>query len=191
MFKEFADEKHKEQAEEFLLSLGKFTLAFERVCAAMRYLIMFMLRSQGLKNQDMEQVIIGDRRAWDLRELLGALYVELPHQDEDDRKAVQGLLKSIAGLAKDRNELVHSNWDLGTEGAEEEFAPGTLRFRKNPTKGAVIEESWASASYVNELILDVNGQIQEAKRVQVLLQRLQYCICQTGFTVATEFGRPL
>jgi len=47
MFKEFADEKHQNQAEEFTMELGKFVLAFERVCDAMRYLIMFSLRSQG------------------------------------------------------------------------------------------------------------------------------------------------
>jgi hypothetical protein len=184
MFKEFADEKHKEQAEEFLLSLGKLTHAFERVCAEMRYLIMFMLRSQGLKNQDMEQVIIGDRGARDLQELFSALYGEFPDHDEDDRKAVKDLLESIDRLTKGRNKLVHGNWDLGTEGAEEEYVAVTLRFRKKRKKGALVEELRSSTADANKLI-------QDAKRAQVLLQRLQRCICQTGFKVATEFDKAL
>jgi hypothetical protein len=55
MLKKFADEKHQSQAEEFIMELGKFVLAFERVCDVMRYLIMFSLRSQGLNNQGLSR----------------------------------------------------------------------------------------------------------------------------------------
>ena len=184
MFSEFADEKHKEQAEEFLLALGKFTLAFERVCAAMRFLVMFMLRSQGLKNQDMEQVLIGDRGASDLRVLLSALYVELPQQDESDREAVGVLLGDIKGLTKHRNTHLHGNWDLGTEAADEKFWTQSLRFKKSAEQGALVEVLRTSTAQVKRLI-------QDAKSVQVRLQRLQVCISQAGFKVATELNKPL
>ena len=60
MFKEFADDKHKEQAEEFIFSVGRFVIAFERVCDAMRVNVRLILRRQGLNNQGMQNVIIGD-----------------------------------------------------------------------------------------------------------------------------------
>jgi len=184
MFKRFADEKHREQAEGFLLSLGKFVLAFEQVCTAMRHLVMFILRNQGLKNAGMEQVIIGNRRAAELRELLGALYAELSGQDEDDRKVVQDLLQSIETVTSKRNILVHGDWHLGREAAEGEFMTGSLRFRAKRNDGAIIEQHVASSSYVDDLT-------QQAETCQILLQRLQYCICQTGFKVAVELRKPL
>ncbi len=148
----------------------------------MRFLVMFILRSQGLQNANMEQVIIGNRRAAELRDLLGALYAELPGQDEEDRSAVQQLLQSIRKVTEKRNLLVHSDWYLGTEASEDEFTSGAIRFRAKAREGAVVEQHWASSSYVNELTRD-------AEKCQVLLHRLQTCVCQSGFKVAVQFGR--
>jgi hypothetical protein len=36
MINEYADDTHREEAEEFIMELGKFVLAFERVCDAMQ-----------------------------------------------------------------------------------------------------------------------------------------------------------
>jgi len=51
----------KNKPNEFLKELGEFVLSFERVCESMRYAIIFMLRSQGLSNEDMAFVIVGDK----------------------------------------------------------------------------------------------------------------------------------
>ena len=163
---------------------GNFVIEFERVCDVIRHIIMFALRSQGLKNQGMEQVIIGDKAAAELQLLLGALYFELPDQDIDDRKEVKKLLKDIKELTEKRNILLHSNWNLGTKASENELYAATVRYRAKQTKGASVEVQGFSASYIDKLSL-------EAKRIQVLLQRLQYCVCQTGFKVATEFAKPV
>ena len=184
MFKEYADDRHRKQAEEFIFSLGKFVIEFERICDSMRFAIMFMLQNQGLKNSGMEQVIIGDKAAAELRELLGALYNVLPDQDDNDTQAVRDLLKSIAELTEKRNVLLHCNWNLGTEAAEEELYAATVRFRAKQNKGAIAEVHGYSASYINEL-----G--REARRIQVLLSRMQYCICQSGFKLSEEFGRAM
>lgn len=184
VFKEFADEKHREQCEEFLLSFATFVLAFERVCASMRFLVMSMLRNQGLKNQGMEQVIIGKPRAAELRDLLGALYTELPDQDEDDRAAVKDLVTSIQKLTTERNLLVHSDWHFGDAAAESELTAASFRFKATPSRGATFEEHWRSSSEVEEWT-------RKAKECQVLLQRLQYCVNQTGFKVSVEFRRSL
>lgn len=184
MFKEYADDKHREQAEEFVFELGKFVLAFEHVCDSMRYIIMFMLRSQGLSNQGMEQVIIGDKASAELQLLLGAIYSELPNQDEDDRKAVKGLLKEIKEIAEIRNILLHCSWNLGNQAADHELYAATVRFRSKQNSGSRAEVYGYSSSYVRTLS-------RQLCNIQVLLQRLQYCVAQNGFKVSTEFSKPM
>jgi hypothetical protein len=184
MHREFADEKHQSQAEEFTMELGKFVLAFEHVCDAIRYLIMFLLRSQGLKNQGIEQVIVGDKAAAELQLLLGALYFELPEQDEADRKCVKNLLKDFKTITETRNILLHSSWNLGNGPADQELYAATIRFRAKQNSGAGAELHGYSASYIRDLS-------NQLKRIQVLLQRLQYCITQKGFKVSSEFAKPL
>lgn len=182
MIKEYADDTHKLQAEEFIFELGKFVLAFERICEAMRYNIMFMLRSQGLQNQGIEQVIIGDKAAAELQVLLGAIFCELPDRDEEDKRSVGSLLKSIKDITETRNLLLHNAWNLGTEAADSELIAATVRIRTKQNSGTKAEIHGYSASYLRQLI-------QEAKRIQVLLQRLQYCVVQSGLKVSSEFAR--
>ncbi|MCE1181403.1 MAG: hypothetical protein LWW81_03735 [Rhodocyclales bacterium] len=184
MFKEFADDKHKSQAEEFIMELGKFVLQFERVCDAMRFLIMFSLRSQGLKNPGIEQVIVGDKAAAELQILLGAIYCELPEHDESDRNCVKSLLKDFKEITEKRNILLHSSWNLGNKASDQELYAATVRFRAKQNKGSGTEVHGYTASYIRDLS-------NQLKRVQVLLQRLQYCITQKGFKFSSEFEKPL
>jgi hypothetical protein len=182
--REYADDRHQQQAEEFIMELGKFVLAFERVCDAMRFLIMFMLRSQGLKNQGMEQVIVGDKASAELQVLLGAIYCELPNQDEKDRKCVKDVLKEFKEITEKRNVLLHSSWNVGNEAADQELFAATVRFRAKQNQGSGTEVHGISASGVRALS-------DQLKRVQVLLQRLQYCVMQSGFKVEVEFSKPM
>lgn len=184
MIKEFADENHQSQAEEFIMELGKFVLAFERVCDAMRYLIMFSLRSQGLKNQGIEQVIVGDKAAAALQVLFGAIYCELPEQDELDRKCVKDLLNDFKEITEKRNILLHSSWNLGSGAADPELYAATIRYRAKQNSGSGAEVHGYSASYIRDLS-------NQLKRIQVLLQRLQYCVTQNEFKVSSEFAKPL
>lgn len=152
MFKEYADERHREQAEKFIFAMGKFVLAFERVCDTLRYLIMFTLRSQGLKNQNMEQVIIGDKTASELALLFGALYFELPNQDDADKKIIRDLLTTIKEIIEKRNILLHSNWSLGEKAADadSELYAATVRYRTKQIKGGKAEIFGYSASYLDK-----------------------------------------
>ncbi len=184
MFKKFENQKHQNQAEEFIFELGKFVLAFERICDLMRYNIMFILRSQGLTNQGMEQVIIGNKASAELQILLGALFCEIPDQDEDDKRSVKGLLKKIKKLTEERNILLHSSWNLGDKAADSELYAATIRYRTKQNSGSDAEIHGYSARYVKKLR-------HELKAAEVLLGRLQYCITQNNFKVSVEFAKPL
>ena len=182
MFKHYADERHEKQAEEFITSLGKFVIAFERVCEQMRIDIICIFMREGLKNQGLAHVIVGDKTISDLQEILGALYNELRDQDDEDRKMFKGLLKNISKLAHQRNILLHSSWNFGSEAAQSELYPTTVRFRSKQNKGADLEVHGYSASGVNHLI-------DEATNIQVYLQRLQNCLMKKGLKVEKEFKK--
>lgn len=180
---EFKDDKHRKQAEEFLLAMGRFIVAFERVCEAMRYGIMFSLRSQGLRNDGMEQVIIGDTSSAQLQVLLGALYSHLPNQDKEDDQAVRTLLKEIKELTEQRNVVVHTSWRLGKPPSGVTLYAAAMRPRTKQNFGAIPEFRGLSASHLKQLSA-------RSKAAQVKLNRLTACITQPSFKVSTELSKP-
>lgn len=180
----FKDDKHREQAEEILLALGRFIVAFERVSEAMRYGIMFALRSQGLNNQGMEQVMIGDTASAQLQALLGALFNHLPGQDDEDRNSVRSLLAEVKALTEQRNIAVHAAWRFGGNASEFDLYGVAIRQRVKQNSGAHSEVHGISASHLDELT-------EQAKAAQVKLQRLHICMNQSSFKVSTELRRSL
>jgi len=182
---EFADEEHRAQAEELLLELGRFAVAFERVCEGMRYAILSIFQSEGLNHQGLSQVVIGDKMSAELQVLLGALFSELrARADDEDRKAVRGLLAEIMDLTEKRNQVVHSAWRFGNNAAFAELYATAIRPRTKLKRGAVLEVHGISAEYLRQLIA-------KATAIQVKLQRLNYCVSQQGFKVAAELAKPL
>jgi len=184
-FSEFADDNHREQAEEILLELGRFAVAFERVCEGMRHVILFIFQSERLKHQGLSQVVIGDKASAELQVLLGALFAELRNRiDNSDIEVVQALLKEIKELTEQRNTVIHSAWRFGGNAAFAGLYATSIRPRTKQNKGAVAEIQGVSAQYLR-------GLIARSTKIQVKLQRLQYCIIQNGFKVSTELARLL
>jgi len=185
MLRKYKNERHEKQANEFLKELGEFVLSFERVCESMRYAIIFMLRSQGLSNEDMAFVIVGDKSSAELQVLVGALYMEMPNQDDEDRKIVKTLLKRIKKVTEQRNILLHNSWDLGHSASwGSEILAVATRFRTKQNKGATIEPHGVNPSYLRELSFELSG-------IQVLMQRLLTCITQPKFKVAKELNKQI
>lgn len=177
---EFANNSHQIQAEEFLLEVGRFAVAFERVCEAMRNSIIYIFQSEGLQHQGLSQVIIGDKASAELQVLLGALFSELrAKHDDDDRKIVQILLVEVMSLTEQRNVVLHSAWRFGKNDAFAELYATSIRPRTKQKKGAVPELHGLSASYLRDLT-------KQATAVQAKLQKLQYCLAQSGFKVSVE-----
>jgi hypothetical protein len=183
LFSEFSDDEHRTQAEELLLELGRFAIAFERVCEGMRNVILFIFQSEGLKHQGLAQVVIGDKASAELQVLLGALFSELRSRtDKDDLEAVRKLLKEVKGLTEDRNRVIHSAWRFGKNAAYAELYATSIRPRTKQNTGAVPEIHGISAS-------DLRQNIKRSSVLQVKLQRLQYCIVQSGFKVSVELAK--
>lgn len=130
---EFADDRHQLQAEGLLLEHGRFCVAFERVCEAMRHSIVLIFLSEGLAHEGLAQVVIGDKASAELQVLLGALFSELRGRyKDDDQRAVQDLLKEIAKLTEARNLVVHSAWRFGKNAAFAELYATAPLAGQNP-----------------------------------------------------------
>ena len=184
-FSEFADDEHRTQAEEFMLELGRFAVAFERVCEAMRHTVLLIFQSEGLQHEGLAQVVIGDKGSAELQLLVGALFTELRSRTDDaDQMAVQDLLKEVDLLTQARNLVVHGAWRFGKNAAYAELYATTVRPRTKKTKGAVPELHGVSAPYLRQLT-------ERSNALQVKLQRLHDCVVQKGSKVANELARPL
>ena len=182
---EFADDQHRAQAEEFLLEHGRFCIAFERVCEAMRYAILWIFESEGLKHQGLAQVVVGDKASAELQVILGALFTELrARYGDEDRSAVRALLKEVKELTEARNVVVHSAWRFGKNAAYAELYATTVRPRTKQNHGAVPELQGVSAAYLRQLT-------RQSTEIQTKLQRLHQCILRSGLNVAAHLAEPL
>jgi hypothetical protein len=183
MVQAYKNKKHEKQANEFIIELGKFVISFERICESMRYAVVFMFQSQGLKNQNMAYAVVGDKSSAELQVLVGALFAAMPNQDDDDRKAIKTLLKRIKDITEKRNLLLHNTWNLGeSESWGAEILAVAVRFRTKQNTGASIEPHGINPSYLRELRKEMSG-------IHIFLQRLLTCLIQPKFKVSTEFNK--
>jgi hypothetical protein len=183
-FSPYADDEHRVQAEEFMLELGRFTIEFERVCEAMGHTVLCIFHSESLKHQGLSQVVIGGKASAELQVLVGALFSELRARfTDEDRKAVRTLLAAVRDLTEQRNEVLHTAWQLGDAAREVELMAVAIRPTTAQTKGAIPRVHGLSPSYLRTLS-------QRAKELQVYLSRLQTCVLQQGFVPAVVLRDP-
>lgn len=184
-FTEFADDEHRAQAEELLLELGRFGVAFERMCEGMRKTIVAAYMSEGLEHQGLAHVVIGDKASAELQVLVGAVYAELRARlDDDDQKAVQNLLKDVKEITEERNVVVHTAWRFGGSAAFAELYANAIRPRTKQKSGAVPEIHGISAEYLRSLTVRANT-------LEVLLKRLHDATIRVDLKIAVELRRPL
>lgn len=184
MVSEFKNEEHRQQAERLMLKFGYFNVQFERVCEAMRNAIMFALRSQGLKNHGMEQVVVGDTSSAQLQVLLGAFCQHIPSWDDDDRGCLKKMLKEIKDLTERRNTVVHSAWRFGGDASDTELVAVAIRPRTKQNTGAAAEVWGIQETYLDELVFRL-------KKAQVYLQRLAICLTQNNFKFSDLYFKSL
>ena len=185
MFYQASDKKHEQQINELMKSLGKFVVEFERVCSAIRDLIIFTFQREGLKNQPIAQVVIGDKAAAELRFLFGAIYSELKDQDNDDRKIVKDLLNRFDKLSTKRNMLLHSEWFLGDEAGEDELSALIGKFKAKQIGKSKTKQK-GGAEYKKEEITPslIDKYAYESRKQLVLFRRLTTSLLQSGFKVS-------
>lgn len=186
MFDEYESEDHREKATAILNRLGKFVVAFEDICAAMRSCLDCAFRREGLKNQSLSQAVTNGLSIFPLRRMLGSVFNSLNDQDDEDQQCVNTLLQQIEKLAEQRNRFMHSEWYLNYDydNADDKFVAMTLSLKSGERTGPTFATESISAAYLDD-------QITEAKKILVLLHRLGICLNQSGFKVHEMFAKPM
>lgn len=186
VFYRYDSEDHEKKATEVLARLGEFIIYFERVCAGMRSCIHCAFRRSGLQNHGLSQVVINKLAAEGLRTTLGAVFQELPDQDDDDKKIVRDVLARIDRLGSIRNELLHAEWFFNYEYEEagDEFYALALKSNSSQNSGA----NSLKISVTKE---SLNQHIKESTEIQIFLTRLATCLNEKGLKVSEALSKPL
>ena len=172
--------KFDEQTEDLYAALGRFAVEFEHVCNYLRVIIMTILNKEGLKNEQVMQILLADLTAEPLRSLVVSLIPQTHKLSQTDKKIVSRILKNVQDLTKNRNDVLHGTWFIGWASVgETEFknAPG-LKFKKDKSGAATKSFNWTVGEFV-ELT-------EKATQLWGLLERLNGCIA-FGFTIEKNF----
>lgn len=161
--------KLKEQSDELYRSYGEFSVKFEHVCHAIHTAMVFMLQMDGLKNQQVAQVLLAGHTADPLRSLFSALVAETQRLDQTDKKILDSVLKRFQALTERRNDIIHGTWFIGWASATDtdfSVASGHKHHRSN--KGA-------SSKTFSYSPADFQALAKEAEALAAIFHRLNGC----------------
>lgn len=158
------------QTHELYASIGKFIVEFEHICFEMQKAILWMLRDQGLKNQQVVDILLAGYTADPLRTLLESLIGELTTTNDKERKIIKNIFSRIQKITEKRNDVAHSTWFIGWGNATtQDFSEASGHKLHKNKQG----EARKSFKYKAE---NFNDLITEAEKLSSLVMRLYLCI---------------
>jgi hypothetical protein len=95
---------------QFYESVGRFAVAFEDFCNTMSNAIRSALEVKGLIDYKMQDVILSDMSAYQLKTLLQNITGVVIEQSDVNIEICKKIFKEVTGLIEERNEIIHSNW---------------------------------------------------------------------------------
>jgi hypothetical protein len=180
MNEEERHKKFKDQTGELYRAYGEFALKFEHVCYAVHTALVFMLHMEGLKNQQVANVLLVGLTADPLRSMFAALVAETQKLDNQEKKIIDSVLKRFQALTEKRNDVIHGTWFIGwANPSDTDFsvASGLKHHRSN--KGASVKS-------FNFGVEEFQALTQEAEALAAIFQRLRGCFVG-GFSVSGNF----
>lgn len=169
------------QTSELYANIGEFVVKFEHLCHAMQSVIIFMMHGQGLRNQQVANILLAGYTADPLRALLESLIGEIVKTNDNDKKIIKNILLRIQKLTENRNDVVHSIWYIGWGNEQtQDFsdAPGH-RLHKNK-QGAALK----TFNYKSD---DFSAFVEEAEKLYSLIMRLHGCITTEQLSIEKNF----
>ncbi|MGY2211745.1 hypothetical protein [Pseudomonas pergaminensis] len=106
-------QKLKEQSKEIYAAYGEFAVKFEHVCHAVHTAMIFMLHGEGLRNQQVANVLLSGLTADPLRTIFAALVAETQELNPEDKNIISRVLKRFQKLTESRNDIIHGTWFVG------------------------------------------------------------------------------
>ena len=93
-------------------NLGRFLVQFEELNRYIVAGIRTILWCQGLKNDEVQEIILAKLTADPLREIYQSLCGETLQLLDDDRRVLKYLFGEVQLLGEQRNDISHSSWAI-------------------------------------------------------------------------------
>lgn len=175
--------KYKLQTTEQYASLGRYIQHFELVCLTLRHIIIWILSSNGLKNQQLSIIMTGHKSmtAQVLLDTACALFCEVYGNQKDVIDLLNHFRGRFSKEIETRNDYLHGTWLIGWASELQDDFSRIEAFKLNPSpkKGSGTKQL---ARSVDEL----NKRIDELEEIQDALNRLWAC-CSLHTDVNANF----
>lgn len=169
MTEEQRQAKLKEQSNAIYCAYGEFAVNFEHVCGAIHTAITFILNQEGLRNQQVSNILLAGLTAEPLRVIFSSLLAETQKFNAEEKKIVDSVVKRFQLLTEKRNDIIHGTWFVGwASPTDTDFSKvsGFKHHRSN--KGA-------SAKSFGFGVEEFESLTREAKALNNIFNRLYGC----------------
>lgn len=174
------DEQRAAQVGALHQAIGEFAVAFENISHQQLRCIEVLLKSAGLRNERVMQILFANYTSEPMRVMLQSLIGQLSPPDASEQAIVRNLLGRHQKLISRRNEVMRGTWMIGY-GNEQTTDWGTAfgwKLGKN--------QKGASVKGFKYRVEDFNELTQEANELVKAFFRLFGCY-SGGFEVKKNF----
>jgi hypothetical protein len=163
----------KQTAEQFA-AIGRFIVAFEWLCTALRWGTAWALQREGLRNQGVSNILLNNKylTAGPLVALHDAILTEIGARKDPTQEAVfDQISKEFGCLTEVRNLYVHANWFIGWANSASRDFSEIGGYKGNPSK-----KSGDGIIGVPEKIGDILDKVERAETLLHLINRAHGCL---------------
>lgn len=169
MTEEELQQKRKEQTNALYCAYGQFAVEFEHVCHAVHTAMIFMLHREGLRNQQVANVLLAGLTAEPLKNIFAALVAETQELRPQDKQLIDGVLKRFKLLIEQRNDIIHGTWFIGLASSDTTDFSNAMVFKHHRSnKGA-------SAKSFDYDVDKLQSLTREAEALKNIFMRLHGC----------------
>jgi hypothetical protein len=166
-------ERYERQTKEQYAALGRYVQQFELVSFYLRYVITLVLHQDGLRNQQLADIIVGHHAvtAQTLLDTACALLVEVHSGDKDAISIMHHFRNRFSQEIRTRNTYLHGTWLMGwASESQQDFSDlGGFKLSPSPKLGAGTKDL---AKSVQEL----QARIDELVEIEDGFKRLMGCL---------------
>jgi hypothetical protein len=160
-------QKAKELSDGLYPTIGEFAVSFEAISHAIRMGIGILLAKNGLKNDRLSDILVGDLTMQPLQAAYRSLLAATEPLDPTAVAILDDLFKRVCQMAEHRNRILHSAWFIDFKNPDDlknglllSYKPGrTKKGAKDcPSRVAMqeIKDITTEARVVGDLIHEVN-----------------------------------
>ena len=177
------DNIHKKTFE----CIGQFVVVFENMVENMRYLLSRILKDNGLKENDLFDILVSDTTAGPLLNHLNAFIKSQYSEELSDKNNsdfMSKLSKDIIKAITLRNDIVHAHWYFAIESVSDTEYAYTLNATRNRLRAHQIENVHEDMS---------ESKLEEIKGDIIKINKISEALVILSFNLGTKkkFDEPI